>query len=136
MLPNKLYLSDFGTKGVSYALGVSGDNQFVEYTQNLLVNYGVIGTGTSFHRRHDSFGYFVINIDKFYNALEQYFQNLLWIENRDRGATVGCFKILAKQRASDFFHSIVRENFMQNYSTTENHYYQLPHKVFSTVLSK
>jgi len=131
---NQLYLSEYGTAGKVYALGIQGDQKFQTETFNFLQNYGVIGETAQFHPMFDNFGYCVVEREKLYYGFVCLERNLYWQENRYslKGRTIfgwddilnGAGQHYYKQKADKAFNSIIRENFMQYFKTTDNHYFR------------
>ena len=131
--PNKLFLSEYGTHGKIYALGVQGDRKFIHQTHNFLINYGVVGETAMFHPIFENFGYFVIDIEKYKIGLEVLFRNLLWIKERDENKVCyedflyGKNRILNRQKiknqVKDHMDSLILENFMEFTKTKDSHLY-------------
>lgn len=121
-MSNKLILSEYGTAGKIYALGVQGDEEFLRLTENLLVNYGVIDYRMAkFHRLCDTFGYFVIDLQKFEEALIEYFHNMLWLEKKTE--RIGG-KYWSINLARNYIKSIEREDFMRHIKSDDDHEYK------------
>lgn len=131
---NKLYLSEYGTAGKVYALGIQGDQKFQTETFNFLQNYGVIGETAQFHPMFDNFGYCVVEKDMLYFGLVCLERNLYWIKNRCsiKGRDIfnwqsildGAGRFYYKHLANKAFKSIIYENFMQYLKATDNHYFR------------
>lgn len=122
---DKLILSEYGTTGKIFALGVCGSDRFRELTENLLVNYGVIDyQKAKFHPLTDGFGYFVIDIDKYIKALTEFFHNNLWREKKftlDDPAGWDAASVMAHE----FYEGIEHEDFMRHDKTDlTDHAYQ------------
>lgn len=131
---NQLYLSEYGTAGKVYALGIQGDQKFQTETFNFLQNYGVIGETAQFHPMFDNFGYCVVEKDMLYFGLVCLERNLYWIKNRCsiKGRDLfnwqsildGAGRFYYKHLANKAFSSIIEENFMQYLKATDNHYFR------------
>lgn len=131
---NQLYLSEYGTAGKVYALGIQGDKKFQTETYNFLQNYGVIGETAQFHPMFDNFGYCVVEREKLYFGFVCLERNLYWINKRCsiKGRDIfnwqsildGAGRFYYKHLADKAFNSIIEENFMQYFKTVDNHYFR------------
>jgi len=138
---NKLYLSEYGTAGKVYALGIQGDQKFQTETFNFLQNYGVIGETAQFHPMFDNFGYCVVERELLYHGLVCLERNLYWINKRCsvqknkntlgkrdlfnwQSILDGAGRYYYKHLANKAFSSIIEENFMQYLKATDNHYFR------------
>jgi hypothetical protein len=122
-MTNKLYISRVNSHLQFYAIGIQGDKKFRQLTENLLVNYGVISPFKKIKELKEDFGYFFVDINRLHDGLIQYYQNLLWVENRDKdtnyllknfGVTnwiIGQGKYLAIKLADQWIKNLIKEDF-------------------------
>lgn len=92
-------------------MGVEGNSRFQHLTENLFVNYGIIGTTATFHRWSDNFGYFVVDVRKLEIGLGEYFQNKYFCRKQCKA---GERRIMGLQAARRFLKIIRHEDFMLN----------------------
>lgn len=124
---DELILSEYGTAGKIMALGVRGSNKFLRQTENMLINFGIIGTNARYHPMYSNFGYFVVDLQKLEYGMQNVCMTDYWLENRkkvswdDMLAGVGrAFYMLKFKR---WFDSIKREDFMQYMKGSNNHFF-------------
>ncbi len=113
---NQLILSRYAHNNFVWALGVEGDEEYQRLTENLLVNYGVIGPSAIFHRWSDTFGYFVVDVRKLESGLTEYFQNMYFCNKQ---CAAGFRRIWGIRDARKFMTEIKREDFMLNKTKLE-----------------